>query len=385
MNNKNQKINIWNCLENAPYILRVYLSDRFKKKLLNKFPKNKTDLIKQLNNHPYSKKSKFKVSQARFFNWFKYNDLSIPLWVAMIFCEIAEIPLEEMEKEIVSYKQKTVDRVCIKKPNLPIEFDPVFVSFSSHFCFDGSLPKDGKGAYYSQKNQEQINNFVQKAKYCFGDLSVYITKDKKDVAKIRLPRFIGEICQYLCKFNSFGTFDCQIPHFLLELDKDYKLAILISAIIDEGTVMTEYIQLNLGNRGLVKDLHKICNNLDYECSDVNKATRSYYFYIKSIKKFYEDYKDINNRHNLISLTFKEQAIKDILTFNQFPNSKSTIEDSEINMKKLINLLKIPKTSKELALQLSIKPRTIRRYVLRLLKERRIKRERKGQQFYYSLG
>lgn len=382
LNNKNKEIHIWNCLDNAPYILRVYLSKNFKEKLLDKLPENKTEVIRKLNSSSYSKNSQFRISRARFFNWFKYNDLSMPLWVAMGFCEIANILLEEMEKSIISYKQKTLNNVCVKNPILPIKFNPVFVSFASHFCFDGSLPKDGKGSYYSQKNRIQIENFIQKARHCFGNLSINISKDGKNIPKIRLPRFIGEICQYLCKFDSFGTFDCEIPKFLLNLDKDYKLTILISAIVDEGGVMTEYIYIGLSNERLIKNLWSICKELEYDCSDIKQTPKLYYFYIKSIKKFYDDYKKLNEKHNLVSLTFKEEAVKDILRFNSFPNSKPTVEEAQIKRNKVIEILKEPKTTRELALQLSAKPRTMRRYILRLLKESKIKREKRGKYFYY---
>ena len=104
----------------------------------------------------------------------------MPLWAAMGLCKLANIPLEEMEKNITFYKQKlTPNRVSIESPILPIKFNPTLVSLASHFCFDGSLPKDGKGAYYSQKNKEQINNFIKKVQECFGETYISIAKDGK--------------------------------------------------------------------------------------------------------------------------------------------------------------------------------------------------------------
>jgi DNA-binding transcriptional regulator PaaX len=79
------------------------------------------------------------------------------------------------------------------------------------------------------------------------------------------------------------------------------------------------------------------------------------------------------------------AIKDILKFNDFPKSKQTMENLKIKIEQLIKVLNQLKTTREIALELHAKPRTIRRYVFRLQKQGKIKRERIGRFFYYSLG
>lgn len=384
-----QKINLWNCLPNAPYSIRIKLTYKFKQRLLGDLPSNKNKTINLLNNTSYARKGNVKASFARWFNWFKYNNINIPLWAAMGFCELTNISLVEMEKNIISYKQKlTPNRVSVKSPILPIEFNPTLVSLASHFCFDGSLPKDGKGAYYSQKNMKQVNNFIDKVKRCFGDTYVTIGRDGKGIPKIRLPRFVGEFCKYICNFDNFGTFDSKIPSNLMK-SKEFKLAILISAIVDEGHLQDNYIQFKLSNKKLIKDIEFICHSLSYKCSKINRRERkgypnSYYFYMKSIKKFYQDYLNFNKKFPLISLTFKTKKLQFFISTANYPKGASTINSAKSRKEIIINCLKKSKTSYEIAEETSINPRSVRRLLFMLLKEGKIKRVKTNHFYYYSL-
>jgi len=384
-----QKKRLWNCLSNALYTIQVNLTDGFKQKLLDNLPSNKSRIIRLLNNTSYAKKGNIKASQARWFSWFKYNDVNIPLWAAMGLCKLAKIPLEEMERNITFYKQKTLNYICIKNPKLPITINPTFVSLASHFCFDGSLPKDGKGTYYSQKNKEQIDNFVQKIQECFGDTYISITKDGKDIPKIRLPRLIGEICKYVCNFDNFETFNSAIPSNLMNLSKEFRLAILISAIVDEGHLQDQYIQFQFSNKELTEDIRDICVSLDYECSKINKRERgkyanSYYFYMKSIERFYHDYLNLNKKFPLISLTFKSDKIKFFIDSIKYPKGKSTVKSANLRKNKILQILDKPKTSYEIAERTLINPRSVRRLLLKLIKEGKIRRIKKNHFYYYSL-
>ena len=384
-----QKIHIWDCLINAHSVLQINLTHEFKRKILINLPSNKNKSINLLNNTSYAKKLKIRVNYARWYDWFKYNNLYMPLWAAMGFCELTNLSLEEMEKSIIDYKQKTLNRISIKNPILPLSLNPTFVSFSSHFCFDGSLPKDGKGSFYSQKNEKQIDNFIEKATNCFGDVPISITKDGKGIPKIRLPRIIGEVCKHLCNFKSFGTYETNIPNSLMLSSKEFKLAILISAIVDEGHLQDKYIQFQLSNKRLTEDIKDICLSLGYECSKVNQKKRidtiradSYYFYMKDITKFYQDYISLKKEHPLISLTFKEDTLNFFMNSINYPKGKPTVNSADSRKEKILLLLNIPKTSYKISEETLINPRSIRRLLATLLKENKLKRIKKGHLYYY---
>lgn len=368
---------IWELISRAPHRIRVKLSNYFQEKLVLHLPKNISKNIRKTNSSKYAEGTK--VSCTRWYNWFNYQNLSIPLWVAMTLTELANLSLEEMEQNIVSYKYKTPDWVCISKPKLPLKFDPVFVSLSSHFCFDGSLPRDGKGAYYSQKNQLQINNFLAMVEHCFGKVYVTIGKDGKNIPKIRLPRLTGDICKHVCGFESFGTFDTNIPKQLLDLPRDYILAILISAIIDEGGIMTDALQLQLSNEPLVRNLKEICTTLGYTTSKIKERSfvgkaKAYYFYIISLQTLYDDLSYIQKDYKLLSLTFKEPALQYIINSYSFPRAKPTIKEAELKRMKILESLNKPKDMRTLSIDLQVRARTLRRHIKHLIETNKVVKE-----------
>jgi len=65
-----------------------------------------------------------------------------------------------VEKNILIYRQLSAPlKNSVKTPKIPINISPYLTSIVSNLFFDGSMPKDGKGAYYNQKN-EQINDIT---------------------------------------------------------------------------------------------------------------------------------------------------------------------------------------------------------------------------------
>lgn len=379
------EFHLWELLPNALYKISINLNKDFKQEMSSKLPSNKAKAIRKLNSTNYAGQRGVQASPSRWFNWFEYNDVNMPLWAAMGLSKLAEIPLTEMEKNVTLYKQKRVPNSCgIRNPILPIRISPEFFSFSSHFCFDGSLPQDGKGAFYSQKNQEQINNFLEKAEYCFGDVPVNRSKDGKNIPNIRLPRLIGDSCKYICGFESFGTFDSRLPQNLQSISRESKLAILVSAIVDEGHFQDRYMQLQLSNKDLINDLRDICIELDYPCSPLCEKSQKgmFYFYITSVDKFHEDYLELRNKHPLISLTFKSEQLEFCVESKNFPNGEHTAKCAEERKSAIMELLKNSMTSKEVSQRTKIKPRSVRRHLLQLYKDNKINRKKEGRQYYY---
>ncbi len=380
-----RKYHIWEFYPNAIYDFQVRLSDVFKEKLIEHSHENKAEFIREINNSKYAGMEAH-ANYSRWFNWFKYKDVNIPLWAAMAMAELTEIPLDKLEKEIIFYKQKlTPNKVSVTNPILPVELTPEFVSLAGHFCFDGSLPKDGKGSFYSQKNDSQTDLFIETIQFCFGKTHYAKRRDNKEVWSVRFPRFIGESCLHICEFETFHSSKARVPESLCGLDKKFKLAFLVSAIVDEGSVGTEYVQLLLKNKGLIEDLHKICLELGYSCSDIKgKLCKDgvYYFYIKSVSELFRDICTLSKEHPLLSFGFKTKDILFILESRFFPSGKPTLVAVEKRKTEVLSNLISPKSVRELALELRINARSLRRILLKLTNQGKLKRFKKGYPYLY---
>jgi hypothetical protein len=301
-----------------------------------------------------------------------------------------DISLEKLESNIIFYKNRANNYVGIKNPKLPIIISPVLTSLAAHLCFDGCLPNNGHGMEYSQKNLQQIDNFKEKVDYCFGKTYSKLGKDSKNIPKLRYPRFIGDSLKGIYGFESFGTFDCFLPSSIFRLSKEHKIALLASAIVDEGHIHSEYVQLLLSNKRLIEDLRNLCVYLGYNCSPIRFKLRnepynkSYYFYMKSVKKFYEDYLKVNKQYPLISLTFKEHLFKFVLETKNYKKGKSNLKSRKNREEQIISILSKRLTSNEIAEKLRINPRSVRRILLHLLKQNQIKRIKIEHDYFYFI-
>jgi len=354
--------------------------------MLPRLPKNKSGIIRSLNKSKFAIQSKMHVNYARFFDWFKYQTVKVPLWVLMHLSKSANISLVEMERNIVSYKlTNSPARVAVREPILPVKLTPEFVSLTAHFCFDGSLPKDGKGSYYSQKNIEQVNNFIEKTKNCFGGVPAKIRLDGKKVYSIRLPRIIGEACRHICGFETFDSLRTVIPERIKESGSDFKAAFLVSAIVDEGCVGTEYIQLMLKNKKMIEDLREICSDLDCDCTEPRgrKGYKNFsYFYIKSVVKLWENITGLTKRYPSISFGFKESKFRYVISSRGFAKPEHNARTAAERKKIILNNLKESKTSFELANTLKIPARSVRRHLGSLLESGKIERTKIKQTYFY---
>ncbi len=382
------KCHIWELIPNAIYDIRVEIKEKFKQKLLSKLPKSKTEIIKLLNETNIAQNRRISISHSRWFNWFKYNDVKIPLWVLLFLSRQAKISKSEMEKNISLYKlRNTPTRVSVNKPILPVKLKPELVSLAAHFCFDGSLPKDGKGSFYSQKNRSQVNTFLEKVKNCFGATHYVVRLDRKKVHSVRLPRIIVEACKHIFEFRTFASSETRIPEKVIKSSKKFRLAFLVSAIVDEGGIGTEYIQIMLKNRSLTEDLRQLCLDLNYNCTKLKSKKNYegvYYFYIKSARKLYSDVEKLRKKIPTISFGFKKKRIEYLVRSKNFLHGKHTAETATKRKKAILHNLKEPKSSFELSNALKAPARSTRRYLLQLVKEGEIKRIKLKHAYFYQL-
>jgi len=371
------KIHIWDLLKMGTTKIVVDIKDSLKKRMAYKIKDDIYNLSKELN-----------IKPARLYEYFIWEKSPIPLNILFNISNKINISKEEIERNIILYKQlHTPCKNSIKNPKLPIEINPYFTSIIANLFFDGSVPKDGKGTYYSQKSKDMMEDFIKKVNYVFGDVFYSLKLDHRGILKCRIPRLIGEICRHVYSVPSFGTFDARIPQLVFNLEEDHKIAFILTGIIDEGSIAYDgSIIFGVSNENMIYDFDNLCKEIGLNTAGVKKRQDSnhFYLYIKSREKLYQIIMDFKKEYPFISLNKKENRLKKYLEIkNQRYLSKNSMNKSKEN---ILNEMKNKKCSiNYLAEILSLDPRKLRRYTNILIKEGKIKRHRYGKEFIYSLG
>jgi len=85
------------------------------------------------------------VSPVRLYEYFVWKKYTIPLEVMYKLSKILKIPLSNIERNIILYKQKYAPKFnSVKNPKLPLKVSPYLTSIVANLYFDGSVPIDGK-------------------------------------------------------------------------------------------------------------------------------------------------------------------------------------------------------------------------------------------------
>ena len=331
---------------------------------------------------------RIKIHSTRLYEYFIYQKSPIPLNILIDLCKIFKIDLIKMEKEIIMYKHMYVpNKNSIQNPKLPLKTSPYFTSIIANLYFDGSVPKDGKGTYYNQKNEKIMNNFIEKIKSVFGDVQYSLKKDHRGVLKCSIPRIIGEICKQIYKIDSFGGNDSIISKKIYNLSKEHKTSFIITAILDEGSIAYDgTIMFGVNNKKLCEGVNTLCEQIDLRVNKIRKKKNSnfYYFHVLSLEKFLKLYEQINKKYPFISLGYKEKRLKESILIKK---QKFEYTKKFADKRKFIILKELKKQKcsiNYLSSKFLMPPRTIRRYMYKLIKEGKIKREKISNQYIYYL-
>ena len=336
----------------------------------------------------YSFAKKIDITPARLYDYFIYQTTPIPLSVLISLSKLLKISLIQIEQNILMYKQMFVpNKNSIKNPKLPIEITPYFTSIVSNLFFDGSVPINGKGTYYSQKNELIMNDFVGKIKEVFGNVQYSVVRDHRGVLKCRVPRIVGEICKYVYDIKSFGTFDSRISKKIYNLSKEHKIAFILTAILDEGSISYDgQIFFGVNNKLLCEDIKELFSQVEVKTTNVNQKSNSnhYYIYIKSPTKLLRLIEMSNKKYPLISLRYKEEKLKYYFEIKKHPGLRNKQGGDERKRRILISLKNGKKNVNQLSKELLIFPRSIRRHLSVLLKSGEIDKEKLHNEHYFSL-
>tara|TARA_Y100000034_G_scaffold10237_1_gene10813 strand:+ start:9141 stop:10286 length:1146 start_codon:yes stop_codon:yes gene_type:complete len=363
-----KEVNIWD-LGNR---INIKINPSFIKFINNKIKekfKSKRKIHNILNKHYKIPFSTFKDRMKIGYKYF------IDLEILLNLCKILQIPLKNLQKNIISYKTRGGNNY-IKNPKLPIKITPLFDMLIAHHIGDGCVvnPKNGRKPYFSyrQYNKFYRDLYIKKIESVFGQLkyeSNYL-KDKK-TTQVYFPLAVSELMFkiYNLNINSFKTEISRIPKQILEKNKQYKLAVLIAFIIDEGNIDSNLILIRLKNKELIEDLQIICNDFNYDTTLRKTKDGMFNLYIlsKSISKFYKDYLNLLNKYSEVNLGYKGQKIEEFI--NRLNKPKRYIKG---NKNKILNLLsKKQLTVNELANTLNMTRQGARYLIKKLLKENKI--------------
>ncbi|MDP2749440.1 MAG: hypothetical protein Q8O89_01250, partial [Nanoarchaeota archaeon] len=308
-----EKINIWEIGERINVKVSISFTDLINNKIEKKFG-TKRLVHKQLIKDYSIPFSTFKSRMKRGYKYFVELDILLNL------CNLLEIPLEILQKNIVAYKARRGHNY-IEKPKLPIEITPIFDMLIAHHISDGNVVNPfGRKPYfaYRQFDKEYRDLYVKKIESVFGVLN-YENKyfDNKDTTRIYFPVAAAALMfkVYDLGVDDFKSELARIPVNLLNKDWKHQLAFLIGVIIDEGTVDSSLISIRMKNKGFVGDLGKICVNLGYDFSFSHEKNGLFGLYIlsKDLNKFYANYLELLKEYPEINLGHKGEKIKAFVT------------------------------------------------------------------------
>lgn len=310
MNSNNQKINIWD-LGNK---INIKVSGSFIDFINDNIKENfgtKRNIHRELVKHYEVSFSTFKDRMKKGYRYF------IDLEILLNLCKILDIPLNELQNNIIAYKTRRGHNY-IENPKLPIEITPMFDMLIAHHIGDGNVinPKRGRIPYFSYRQYDKVyrNLYIRKIESVFGKLK-YKSDYFNNTTKIYFPVVGSDLMFKLYNLNtkSFLSKSARIPEEIFKKDLKHKLAFLIGIIIDEGCVDSNLITIRMKNEGLIYDLHKICNDLDYKTSIKKGKEDMFCLYIlsKSMNKFYQDYQNLLNEYPEVNLGYKGEKNKRI--------------------------------------------------------------------------
>lgn len=259
--------------------------------------------------------------------------MSLPLVFELT--KLNNIRMEDLQKNVISYRSGGKGLI-ITNPLLPIKVTPELDSVVIHLFGDGAAGDFTPS--YTQKNKDSFENFIKKLNNCFGKFenSIYFTQGKH---QIKFPKAITDILTKYYSIVSYKSHDSEIPQKIFKRkDKKFKLACIISFIVDEGNIR-DIVSLYSVNKLLIGGIRQLVLDCGYNCSDIqfNKQANSYLFTLSTqdIEKFYQDIQKLSKEFPTCNLSFKDCEIKFILD----RRTKKHPKDSQITDKLIVDLLK----------------------------------------------
>jgi len=255
--------------EDFPKTIYINLDIEFRKKFFSDFC-NKFNSDKEAALYLFEKAKKYsrndfnslysQIRQYKTFNTEKF----IPIWLILEVAKINKYNLKVIEKNIGSYNSQR--GVVIKDPILPIKVTPEFDSILAHMLGDGTDKRNKSNTGdYCQYNKISLYNFIDKIKKVFGTIELKVNDKKVNVSSC-----IILILKKYFNISDFGTFASYLPKKLFTHSKYHKLAVILSFIVDEGTVY-DNVSIRMANKKIINDIRRLIISCGYSCRQIRKT------------------------------------------------------------------------------------------------------------------
>jgi len=260
---------------------------------------------------------------------------------------------KKLERNIISYGTKK-SKLYVKNPNLPIKDSPELREILIHMMCDGCF-SGGYAAYYNHE-KETKEEFIKELKISFGEVDFEFNE--------RYVHFSPAIMLILKKFFQieFNSKKCRIPKEFFKGNKRKLIGIIRAIIIDEGTIDGGNIRIDSCNREFLEDIKKICNRLGYKTGKIWESKGPIFRFNILAGSFKRIKRDMKNLPLL-----KKQQLINLVIKNQQRKWKYKLP-GEIKKEIIKSLIKKPKRTIELILELNLPKTTIGNHLRWLIKK-----------------
>ncbi|PJE57694.1 MAG: hypothetical protein COU82_00545 [Candidatus Portnoybacteria bacterium CG10_big_fil_rev_8_21_14_0_10_38_18] len=226
---------------------------------------------------------------------------------------------ETIQKEIQGL---VIRSIKIKNVHFPIRCDPIFVSLFTNLLGDGGA-RGGNGSGYFHYGESEAHQLIQeKISHILGE-TPYQNGES-------VPRVLVFLLMKYFNIKSVATKKSVFPPKIVKADKLTRLASLTAFINDEGTPTTSFIQIYSSNSKLLRGIQTLSQSLGYKVSQISrkKDDNTYLFRINSVRKFYDDYKELIKKYpeaRLISRKERTLRILDLILTRPKRSRKDTFD------------------------------------------------------------
>jgi len=251
-----------------------------------------------------------------------------------------KLDFKKIQKNVKSYKHFW-GFVEITDPKLPIQITPEFDSIIANLMGDGTDRQAKNILSYEQHNETNRKLFKMKVESVFGCLNSLRQKNKKESTTVILPSVITTIFSTVYGKIKYDSHGARIPKIIKRKPRLYKVAVLVSFLVDEGTISDDQITIRLCNKGLLKDIREIAVSLGYKCSPIKKLKSKNPLYgfnisLKSASQLLKDVQKLSSIYPSCSLGSKESFLKEIVKRQKISRKVQRRKKIEENILKLLN-------------------------------------------------
>lgn len=301
----------------------------------------------------------------------KTGKRSVPIWALLALNKLLrkQIPIDELEKNIIGYKVKS-SRKIIYKPKLPLIENVKLIRTVTHLICDGYDGGKNHSPAYFNTEKILVDNFCKDLKV-FGQMEITRRtrspkeKNNRLLYITEFPKVVSYILRHIYKIQ-FGSKLSRLPESFFFLPKELVIQVIKSFADDESHVGESFVIFVSSNKNLLNDLKKL---IELKVSQISPFLTKIK-YLDSAKAYNFSLKRRGLDYFYKKINFDHPEKKRILYFLISRNSSPGNKFKEGKAKKLI--LKIlsnkPTTSIELSIKLGIKPKNIRYHLYNLKKE-----------------